>query len=158
MYLHIYCICPPRGPVADRCSRPGRLLPAGPVAPGRPIGQASQAPPQAGTPMAAPAPPPTPSHPIPSHPTHPINPACRCSPRKQRALQLPIPPPFEPAQPARLSIPQPAAHGPLLCRARPQSVPTLSPTPPRARWLSVALNELASCWRKEGARNNGPRG
>ena len=55
------------------CSRPGRLLSAGPVAPGRPIGQARQAPPQAGTPMmAAPAPPPHPFPPptIPPNPSH----------------------------------------------------------------------------------------
>ena len=42
-------------------------------------------------------------------------------------------------------------------RARQKSDSTLSPNPPLSRWL-VALNELASCWRKEGARNNGPRG
>ena len=97
--------------------------------------------------------------PQPSHPNnHPISPALRsCPPLAQRRRQPQLQQPPHTAQPARLSTPKPAAPWPPLSRAWPASVQSFSPTHPAACRLSRALHELASRWRKEGARNNGPQ-
>ena len=97
--------------------------------------------------------------PQPSHPNnHPISPALRsCPPLAQRRRQPQLQQRPHTAQPARLSTPKPAAPWPPLSRARPASVQSFSPTHPAACRLSRALHELASRWRKEGARNNGPQ-
>jgi hypothetical protein len=47
----------------------------------------------------------------------------------------------DPAQPARLSTPQPAVHSPPQCLAQPQSGSTWFLSCPLSRWHSVALHD-----------------